>query len=99
MSVNLETLLHHIEVMTALRDAGVVFSEADEELFALYKTELLRFDKLTSEFTANLDAGNYVRSAAIAPALVNQTEMIKQLHRRVVSKIAPFVDAITGRKN
>jgi hypothetical protein len=68
-------------------------------LFALFVTELLRFEKLTSEFTANLDAGNYVRAAAIAPAVANQTEMIKQLNQRVVSKIAPIVDAISGRKN
>ncbi len=99
MPIDLKSLLNHVEVMTALRDAGVTFSQDDEELFALYGTELLRFEKLSSDFTANLDAGNYIRAGASAPALANQTEMIQQLHRRVVSKIQPIVDAITKKEN
>jgi len=99
MATNLEILLDHIEVISALRDAGVVFSDEDAELFKSFGIELLRFEKFSVEFSAELDSGNFIRAAALAPALAAQTENVKQLHRRVISKIAPLVDAIYGRKN
>lgn len=99
MQNNLEALLALIEVVRALRKAGVVFSDAEEELLKLFGSELLRFEKLSADFNAALDSGNYVRAGAIAPALANQTEIVTQLNRRVASKIQPIVDAITKKEN
>jgi hypothetical protein len=64
MATNLEILLDHIEIMSALRDAGVVFSDDDAELFKIFGIELLRFEKFSVEFAAELDSGNFIRAAA-----------------------------------